>query len=268
MTVVAASGIVAAYGAREVLHGCDLTIDAGEVVAVVGPNGAGKSTIVRILAGLLRPGAGEVRIRGRRLDTLTRRDIAREVAVVPQAFEPLFPFTVREIVALGRTARLDAFGRGSRDDREAIDRAIDALELAALADRPIDGISGGERQRVVLAMALAQETPVLLLDEPTVHLDPAHQLATIHLVQRLARGRGLAVLAVVHDLNLAALADRIIVIAAGRVVRDGTPLAVLEPGLVRDVFGDGWTVIRRDGRPVVVPAVSETASLATTMRVG
>jgi iron complex transport system ATP-binding protein len=268
MSLVAATGIVAGYGTREVLHGCDVTVDAGEVVAVVGPNGAGKSTIVRVLAGLLRPSDGDVTVRGRRLDTLSRGEIAREVAVVPQAFEPLFPFTVREIVTLGRTARLDALGRGSLEDRAAIARAIEVLDLATLAERPIDAISGGERQRVVLAMALAQETPVLLLDEPTVHLDPAHQLATMRLVERLARERDLAVLAVVHDLNLAALADRVVVIAGGRVVRDGTPLVVLEPELVRDVFGEGWTVIRRDGRPVIVPAVSDTVTLATNMRVG
>lgn len=266
MSLVAATGVVAGYGTREVLHGCDLAVDAGEVVAVVGPNGAGKSTIVRVLAGLVRPRDGEVTVGGRRLATLSRAEIAREVAVVPQAFETLFPFTVREIVALGRTARLDAFGRGSADDREAIARAISALDLESLADRPIDAISGGERQRVVLAMALAQETPVLLLDEPTVHLDPAHQLATMRLVGRLARERGLAVLAVVHDLNLAALADRIVVVADGRVVRDGDPLAVLEPALVRSVFGEGWTVMRRDGRPVIVPSLG--AERTTTIRVG
>ena len=261
MSLVDAEAIVAGYGPREVLRGCDLMFDAGEVVSAVGPNGAGKSTLVRVLAGLLRPTAGRVRIRGRDVAMLARQQIAREIAVVPQAFEPLFPFTVREIVALGRTARLDAFGRRSRDDERAIADAISALELEALADRPIDGISGGERQRVVLAMALAQEAAVLLLDEPTVHLDPTHQLATMRLVQRLARERGLAVLAVVHDLNLAALADRVVVLADGRIVRDGTPLAVLDQTLVSDVFGHGWTVMRQDGRPVVVPAAAERPSV-------
>ena len=268
MTLVVASGVTAGYGARAVLHACDLALDPGEVVSVVGPNGAGKSTLVRVLAGLLRPSEGHVTVRGRRIETLSRREIAREVAVVPQAFEPLFPFTVREIVALGRTARLDAFGRGTPSDDTAIARAIDALDLGALADRPIDGISGGERQRVVLAMALAQETPVLLLDEPTVHLDPAHQLATMHLLGRLAHERRLAVLAVVHDLSLAALADRVVVIADGRVVRDGPPLAVLDAALVREVFGHGWSVLRQDGRPVVVPAAADTHALTTVKRVG
>ncbi len=268
MSLVEATGIVAGYGERRVLRGCDLSFDAGEIVAVVGPNGAGKSTLVRVLAGLLHPVEGEVVVGGRRLAGLARAEIARVVAVVPQAFEALFPFTVREIVALGRTARLDALGRSSADDRRAIAGAIAALDLAPLADRPIDGISGGERQRVVLAMALAQETPVLLLDEPTVHLDPAHQLATMRLVQRLARERGLAVLAVVHDLNLAALADRVVVIADGAVLRDGGPLAVLDAALVRQVFGEGWTVLRRDGRPLIVPAADDPGALVAASRAG
>lgn len=268
MSLVSAAGIVAGYGAREVLHGVDVSLGRGELVAVVGPNGAGKSTIVRVLAGLVRAHAGLVRIGGRPVAELTRAEMARHLAVVPQAFETLFPFTVREIVALGRTARLDALGRGAREDRAAIARAMAALELDALADRPVDGISGGERQRAVLAMALAQETEVLLLDEPTVHLDPGHQLATMRLVARLAHDRGLGVLAVVHELNLAALADRVIVIADGRVVRDGTPLAVLDGALVREVFGTGWTVLRQDGRPVIVPAPETAVPLARVPRAG
>lgn len=248
-----ARGVVAGYGGRVVLQGCDLAVGAGEVAAVVGPNGAGKSTLLKVLAGLLRPSAGEVRIGGLPLAALSRAEIARRVAVVPQAVETLFPFTVRELVALGRTARLDALGRGTNDDAAAISRALGTLDLEALADRRVDAISGGERQRVVLAMALAQETPVLLLDEPTVHLDPAHQLATFGLIRRLATERGLAVLAVVHELNLAALGDRVVVLADGRVVRDAAPADALDQRLVDEVFGAGWRVSIHDGRPVVFP---------------
>ena len=257
--VAVARGVTAGYGPRVVLHDVSLDVSAGEVVAVVGPNGSGKSTLLRVLAGLVRPSAGEVRVDGARIASLSRPEIARRVSVVPQAVETLFPFTARELVALGRTARLDALGRGSRDDAAAIERAIAALDLGDLADRRVDAMSGGERQRVVIAMALAQETPVLLLDEPTVHLDPAHQLATMELVLRLARDRGLAVLAVLHDLNLAALADRVVVLVDGRVDAIGAPLRVIEPQTVRRVFGDRWRVSVQDGRPFVHPAISTDA---------
>src|SRR5205814_1356064 len=155
------------------------------------------------LAGLLRPKVGSVSLDGQDLASVSRSQVARRIAVVPQIFDTLFPFTVREVVALGRTARLGAFGRASADDVAAVERAIDELELGALAGRRIDRLSGGERQRAVLAMALAQETAVLLLDEPTVHLDPGHQPATLELLRELARRRQLAVGAVLHDLNLA-----------------------------------------------------------------
>ncbi|HEU5287918.1 MAG TPA: ABC transporter ATP-binding protein [Candidatus Limnocylindria bacterium] len=268
MTLLEARGIVAGYGGREVLRGCDLVIDAGEIVAVVGPNGAGKSTLLKVCAGLLRPAGGAVRIAGDPIAALSRAEIARRVAVVPQAIETLFPFTVRELVALGRTARLDALGRGSHDDEAAIARALGTLDLDGLAERRVDAISGGERQRVVLAMALAQETPVLLLDEPTVHLDPAHQLATIDLLRRLASERGLAVLAVVHELNLAALADRVVVLAAGRVARSGAPPEVIEQELVRAVFGGGWSVTTHGGRPFVLPEAATRDGMDARTRLG
>ncbi len=253
MTAIEVRGVVAGYGDRVVLRGCDLAVARGELVSVIGPNGAGKSTLVRVLAGLLRPRAGEVRLGGAAIAALSRAEIARLVAVVPQSIETLFPFTARELVALGRTARLDVLGRASGDDRAAIARAMDELQLAPLGDRRVDGLSGGERQRVVLAMALAQETPILLLDEPTVHLDPRHQLATMALLRRLAAGRRMAVLTVVHDLNLAALADRVVVLDDGRVVREGAPAAAMDDALVRAVFGPGWRVVLHEGRPVVLP---------------
>jgi iron complex transport system ATP-binding protein len=254
MTTLHADAVTAGYGPHVVLHECTLAIARGEVVAIVGPNGAGKSTLLRALAGLLRPNSGSVRLDGVDIGTLGRRDLARRIAVVPQLFDTLFPFTVREVVALGRTARLGTFGGGSRDDAAAVDRAIADLDLADLASRRIDRLSGGERQRAVLAMALAQETDVLLLDEPTVHLDPAHQVAMLRLVRNLACARGFAVAAVLHDLNLAAsMATRIAVLADGRVVCDATPETVISAALIRDVFGPSLAVGRHDGRPVVLP---------------
>jgi len=257
MTTLVATAVTAGYGARLVLRECSFAMGSGEIVAVVGPNGAGKSTLLRVLAGLLRPAAGSVALDGDDLARLSRSALAKRVAVVPQIFDTLFPFTVREVVALGRTARLGALGRASADDVIAVDRAIVDLELEALAWRRIDRLSGGERQRAVLAMTLAQETAVLLLDEPTVHLDPGHQLATLALLRDLAKRRQLAVCAVLHDLNLAsAFASRIAAIADGRIVRDGTPLEVLSSDLVLAVFGEGLEVVRRDGHPAVLPRVA------------
>ena len=254
MTTLHAEAVAAGYGARMVLHGCTLAVARGEVVAIVGPNGAGKSTLLRVLAGLLRPTSGSVRIDGVDIATLGRAELARRIAVVPQIFDTLFPFSVREVVGLGRTARLGMFGGASPADAAAVERAIADLDLAELASRRIDRLSGGERQRAVLAMALAQEADVLLLDEPTVHLDPAHQVAMLRLVRELACARGLAVATVLHDLNLAAsMATRLVVIADGRVVCDGAPETVLNAELIRDVFGLGLAVVRHDGRPVVLP---------------
>jgi iron complex transport system ATP-binding protein len=257
MTTLATTSVTAAYGPRVVLRDCSFALGSGEIVAVVGPNGAGKSTLLRVLAGLLRPTAGAVALDGQDLATISRSALARRIAVVPQVFDTLFPFTVREVVALGRTARLGTFGRASADDLAAIDRAIGDLELEPLATRRIDRLSGGERQRAVLAMALAQETAVLLLDEPTVHLDPGHQLATLALLRDLATRRQLAVYAVLHDLNLAStFASRIVALADGGIVRDGTPLEVIHPDLVRAVFGDRLEVLARDGHPAVLPRVA------------
>ncbi len=248
-----ARGVVAGYGAREVLHGIDLELGPG-LCALVGPNGAGKSTLVRALAGLLVPRSGTVELDGTALQALSRGAIARRIAVVPQIFDTLFPFTVREIVMLGRTARLRAFAGPGDADRQAVERALDLLELRDLAVRRIDTLSGGERQRAVLAMALAQETDVLLLDEPTVHLDPGHQRATLALVRDLARSSGIAVVAVLHDLNLAsAMALRIVVLDAGRIVADGAPAPVVTQRTVERVFGAGLRVLEDRSPPAVLP---------------
>jgi ABC-type cobalamin/Fe3+-siderophores transport system ATPase subunit len=255
VTALAATGVSAGYGAHVVLRECTLSLASGDVVAVVGPNGAGKSTFLRVLAGLLRPRTGSVSLDGGDIAGMSRAAIARRIAVVPQLLDTLFPFTVREIVALGRTARLGRFGGASAQDMAAVDRAIAELELGPLASRRIDRLSGGERQRAVLAMALAQEADVLLLDEPTVHLDPAHQIATLAQVSRLAHERGLAVLAVLHDLNLAsAVASRVAVIDQGRIVRDAPPGETLTSDLVTAIFGSGLEVVARNGSPRVFPA--------------
>ncbi len=254
MTRLAAEGLRAGYGWRTVLDGVDVRFDAGTLVAIVGPNGAGKSTLLRCLAGLIAPRAGRVTLDDVDLGTLDRAAIARRIAVVPQMVETMFPFSVREIVGLGRIARLGPLAVMRAADIAAVDRALAELDVVTLADRPIDTLSGGERQRAVLAMALAQEGEVLLLDEPTVHLDPAHQRATLALIRRLVRSRAVAAVAVLHDLNLAStLADRVVVLSGGRVVADGRPLEVMSATMVASVFGPGLAVGARDGVPFVLP---------------
>ena len=254
MTELVARGVDAGYGARTVLHGTDVALAPGGLIALVGPNGAGKSTLLRALAGLVRPTAGAVTLDGTDIATLSRAALATRIAVVPQTFDTLFPFTAREIVGLGRSARLGLFARPSAADVAAVTRAIADQDLDALADRRIDALSGGERQRVVLAMAFAQESDVLLLDEPTAHLDPAHQRGTLRRVADLARDRGVIALAVLHDLNLAALADRVIVLDAGRIAADGPPAEALAPEVLAAVFGSGLAVVQVGGRTVILPA--------------
>jgi len=257
--VLSATGVTAAYGPHVVLRDCAFAVRSGEVVAIVGPNGAGKSTLLRVLAGLIHPRAGSIRLDDIDIASLPRATLARRIAVVPQIFDTLFPFTVREVVALGRTARLGLFGRASTLDAAAVEGAIVELDLEALASRRIDRLSGGERQRAVLAMALAQEADVLLLDEPTAHLDPAHQRGMLERLGRLAHERGFAIVSVLHDLNLAsAFASRMTVVADGRVVHDGDTRTVLRQDVVTAVFGPGLRVLADGERQFVLPAVAET----------
>ena len=253
MTSLVARGVDAGYGARRVLRGVDLALEPGGLIALVGPNGAGKSTLLRALAGLIRPTAGRVTLDGNDVLAMSRAALASRIAVVPQTFDTLFPFTVREIVGLGRSARLGLFARPTRSDDEAVERAMSDQDLSALAGRRIDALSGGERQRVVLAMALAQEACVLLLDEPTAHLDPSHQRSVLLGVGELGRATGVIALAVLHDLNLAALADRVLVLHDGSLVADGPPAVALSAEVVGRVFGDGLAVMQVGGRTVVLP---------------
>jgi iron complex transport system ATP-binding protein len=237
-----------------VLRGVTLTGRGGEAIAVVGPNGTGKTTLLRCLAGIVTPREGRVTLDGEAVGSLSRTEAARRIAVVPQVTETMFPFTVREIVALGRTARLGVLGNAGPEDLRAVEAALAEMDLATLADARIDRVSGGERQRAVVAMALAQGTDVLLLDEPTTHLDPAHQRAMLAHARELARRRGILVVAVLHDLNLAsAFSTRTVVLHAGRVLRDAPPHEALDAPTISAVFGDGLRVINESGRSLVVP---------------
>jgi iron complex transport system ATP-binding protein len=215
-----------------------LAIAAGERVALIGPNGAGKSTLLRVLTGLIRPLAGSARLNGERIDDLDRGAIARRLAVVPQQATLPFATRVEEVVALGRIPHEDPF-RGARPaDRAAIAAAIERVGVGHLLGRDARELSLGERQLVLLALAVAQATPVLVLDEPTVHLDLRHQVGTMDLLVDLNERDGTTIVAVLHDLGLAArFFPRLILLDAGTIVADGAPAEVLTDERIRDVFG-------------------------------
>ncbi len=220
-----------------VLQDINLSVKAGEMVGLLGPNGSGKTTLIKLASGILKPGRGEIRLDGRRLTSLSRRFIASNVAVVPQQFHIPFAFTTSEVVMLGRTPFFRALADESETDRQVVDNSLELVGISELAERRFDELSGGERQKVILAMALAQQPKLLLLDEPTVHLDIAHQMEILELVRGLNIGQGLTVIAAMHDLNLASLYfDRLILLKEGRVWADGTPKQVLTEAGISEVF--------------------------------
>jgi iron complex transport system ATP-binding protein len=245
-----------AYGDRAVLRDVSLTVAPGEFVGLLGPNGSGKSTLLRVIGGWLRTNAGEVLLAGRPVRALPHGEVARRVAVVEQM--SLLPdgFTVAELVMLGRTPHLRAWQTEGPADYQAAWRALAAADCADLAARRLGELSGGERQRVALARALAQEPDLLLLDEPTAHLDLGIARDIVATLLRLNRDAGLTVLAVFHDINLAAAScPRLALLHEGRIIADGSPDAVLMPHLLKRAFGYEARVLAhpQTGRPVVLP---------------
>jgi iron complex transport system ATP-binding protein len=231
-------GVTAGYAGRPVLSEVSLSARPGEVTGLIGPNGSGKTTLVRVVARGLAPQAGTVRLHGLDPYAVPARQAARLVAVVPQEVVPVFSYTALELVLMGRSPYQSLWGRSGADDWAQARWAMRAASVHHLADRPYEELSAGERQRVILAQALAQDAPVLLLDEPTTHLDVRHVVETLTVVLGLARNQGRTVVAVLHDLNLAsAYCDRIYAMESGRVVASGDPAAVLTPVLLREVFG-------------------------------
>jgi len=230
--------VSAGYPGRDVLKSIDLAVAQGERLAIVGPNGAGKSTLLRALTGILRPAAGDVHLAGVPVAELSREAVARRVAVVPQ--QAMLPFAARvdDVVALGRLPHEDRL-RGLRErDRAAVAAAIDLVGLGRLVDRDARTLSLGERQLVLLALAIAQKAPIIILDEPTVHLDIRHQVDVMELLRELNVRDGTTIVAVMHDLRLAAhYFPRTLVLADGRLVKDAPPDQALAPDVIREIFG-------------------------------
>lgn len=217
-----------AYGADPVVRDVSIQLGPGSLLALAGPNGSGKTSLLKLLSGVRRPDRGVVTLDGVPLTSLTPRHLARRVAVVSQHIDPALGFAVRDLVAMGRTPHTGLLGSSGAADRIAVEEALLSTNTRSLADRRFSELSGGEQQRVMLAMALAQDASYLLLDEPTVHLDLHHQHDMLELLRRLHAERGLGILAVMHDLNLAALYfDRLAIMQAGELAAEGRVAEIL-----------------------------------------
>jgi len=247
-TLLAASGVKVRIGSAQILDGVDLNLEAGELVAVVGPNGAGKSTFARVVCGLQKPSSGRIEWGDRPLDSLKGRTLARTRAFIPQRAHVPAGVTVTDAVTIGRSSHFGPFRGSSSADSEAIEAAMAKARVDRLSDRQLNTLSGGELQRVQIAVALAQDAPALIADEPTAQLD----LGATAEVSRLLRGlvaQGFGILLIVHDLALAAaVADRVIVLSKGRSIATGTPFEVLTPQLIAEVWGVEAELVKRDGR--------------------
>jgi len=255
----------AMHGKTPVLHDINLTIEPGQVTVIAGPNGCGKSTLLRCMARLHRPHSGTISIGSSDIWALRRRDTARCMALLPQA--PVAPegISVADLVRYGRHPHQGLFGQWSLQDECAVAKALKETGTADLAGRRLDELSGGQRQRCWLAMALAQETPLLLLDEPTSMLDLGHQVEVLELVRALALA-GRSVVMVLHDLAAAArYADTLVAMQAGRIVASGSPRKIVTPALVRQLYGIDADILNAhgDGAPVVVPHARYNAMLKT-----
>ncbi len=252
---LAAIDLVAGYGSRHVIDGLDVTVPEHSFTAIIGPNACGKSTLLRALSRLLRPSGGTVLLDGTDIHAMSTKQVARRIGLLPQS--PIAPdgITVAELVARGRYPHQSVLSQWSRSDRDATDAAMAATSVTALSDRLVDELSGGQRQRVWIAMALAQETPILLLDEPTTFLDITHQIEVLDLIERL-RAEGRTVVAVLHDLNHAArYANHLIAMRDGQIIAQGTPHEVITAEQVERVFGLRSRVIADPdtGTPIVLP---------------
>lgn len=243
------------YQSGTVLSGVSLEVQPGRMLGILGPNGSGKTTLVRGATKMLPTRSGVIQLLGRQLESYSREELARNVAVVPQEGIPVFPYTVLETVLMGRAPWLRPFSFEGQEDLEIAAEALRAVAAEDLAARDLTELSGGERQRTVIARALAQQARFILADEPTAHLDLRHAVSTFRLLGKLKKERQLAILVVTHDVNLAAIhCDHLLLLAGGQVVAEGTPREVLQTETLSEAYSTPVLVEHRaDGTPFVIP---------------
>ncbi len=254
-----ADGVTIGYDARVISTGLSVDIPDNEFTVIIGPNACGKSTLLRSLARMLSPTAGSILLDGRAISSYPSKEVARRLGLLPQSSVAPDGITVADLVARGRYPHQKLLRQWSHTDEEIVGEALAATNVADLADRPVDELSGGQRQRVWLAMALAQQTPILLLDEPTTYLDIAHQIELLDLFAELNSEQGRTIVAVLHDLNHACrFADHIIAMKSGHIVAQGAPSTVITAELVEQVYGLRCQIIEdpETGTPLVIPRAS------------
>jgi iron complex transport system ATP-binding protein len=223
---------------KSILSSVSLEVSGGEFFVIIGPNGAGKTSLLKVLSGLQKAEQGLVTIKGKNISSYTRRNLSQILAIVPQQIEIGFPFTVAETVIMGRTPHLGILGMEGKKDFQIAEEAMNFTEVSHLADRKLFQLSGGELQRVIIARAICQQPEIILLDEPTTALDPAHQLKIMDLMERFRRQHNTTIIMVSHDLNLASMyGDRLLLLKEGRVVKTGDPKTVLNKTLLEESYG-------------------------------
>lgn len=244
-----------AYDKEPVIHNLSLEIADGEMLAILGPNSSGKSTLLRLMAGIIRPDTGNVRIKEHEISELSRREAAKLVSFVPQETPVSFPFRVFEIVLMGRTPHLSALSFEGEEDFRIAGEALNMTDTYPLRERYLDELSGGERQLVIMARSLAQAAPIMLLDEPTSFLDIRHQVQILEIIARLNREQSKTIVLISHDLNLASLyCDRLVLLRDGIIAADGTPDEVLSSRVLQETYQVKMTVSKGPaGRPFLIP---------------
>lgn len=241
--VISIRHLTHAYSKVKVLDDLTFDVKKGVFFTIIGPNGSGKSTLMRLVSGVLTHGHGEIKIAGRSLKSFSRRELARKIAYVPQTVSQAFPFTVEELVLLGRSPHQGILGINTSEDYDAAHQAMGFTNVDHLGKRTLDQISGGERQRVFIARAICQEPEIMLLDEPASALDLAHQVMLMDLLERLKSEMCTTIVMVSHDINLAAMySDQMVLLAEGRLVKEGSPSTVLDASVLEETFGCAFLV--------------------------